>query len=223
MGSIWQNAPSIALESGCFDGLTPVTELRQHGNLGIGAFDQLNGEMTGVDGIFYRVFEDSKARPAEDDETLPFCMITQFLAPKAFRLPPDITEETLGAYMDDNLGTDNLFFSLRIDGVFTDVHTRCFPKQTKPYPTLADVMKNQPTFSYDRLEGTMVGFRAPSYIGHMTPPGTHLHLISADRTIGGHVMSFSGAEATLEAERIDDHEIAYPETTDFLARDLAAS
>ena len=220
MGSIWQNSPSISLESGCFDGLSPVSELKQHGDLGIGAFDQLNGELTGVDGVFYRVSEDASAHVAADDETLPFCMVTRFHPTEAHVLPADMTEEALAAFMDDKLGTTNLFYSLRLDGVFHNVRTRCFPRQKKPFPTLKDVMKTQPEFSYERLEGTMVGFRAPSYVGHMTPPGYHLHLISADRSFGGHVMSFEGAKATIAAERIERHEIDYPTTRDFAERDL---
>lgn len=220
MGTIWQNAPAIALESGCFDGLSAVSELKQHGDLGIGAFDQLNGEMTGVDGVFYRVSADASAHEAADTETLPFCMVTRFEPMETYDLPADMSEESLAPFMDEKLGTRNLFYSLRLDGVFTKVHTRCFPKQSKPYPTLKEVMQTQPEFSYDRLEGTMVGFRAPSYVGHMTPPGYHLHLISADRTIGGHVMSFEGCEATIGAQRIERHEIAYPTTEDFVAKNL---
>lgn len=220
MGTIWQNAPAISLESGCYEGLSPVSELKHHGDLGIGAFDQLDGEMTGVDGVFYRIAGDATAQVAADSETLAFCMVTRFGGTDSYSLPLDMTEAGLTPYMDDKLGPRNYFYSLRIDGVFKNVRTRCFPKQTKPYPSLVEVMKTQPTFSYDRLEGSMVGFRAPSYVGHMAPPGDHLHLISADRTFGGHVMSFEGAEATLAVERIERHEIDYPTTQDFAAKQL---
>ena len=49
MALIWQNAPMMSLEAGCFDGITRVDELRQFGNLGVGAFEHLHGEMVGVD------------------------------------------------------------------------------------------------------------------------------------------------------------------------------
>ena len=220
MGAIWQNAPAISLEAGCYEGLSPVSELKHRGDLGIGAFDQLDGEMTGVDGVFYRITGDAAAHVAENSETLAFCMVTLFLGTESYTLPSDMTEAGLTPFMDDKLGLRNYFYSLRLDGVFENVRTRCFPKQTKPYPSLSEVMKTQPTFSYERLEGTMVGFRAPSYVGHMTPPGDHLHLISADRTFGGHVMSFEGAEATLRVERIDRHEIDYPITREFATKNL---
>ena len=220
MGMIWQNAPAISLESGCYDGLSSVAELRQHGDLGIGAFDQLDGEMTGVDGVFYKITGDSTAHAAADTETLAFCMVSKFEGTESYKLPPEITEAGLTSFMDEMIGTRNLFYSLRLDGVFHNVRTRCFPKQTKPYPPLTEVMKVQPTFSYDRLEGTMVGFRAPPYVGHMTPPGDHLHLISGDRTFGGHVMSFEGADATLIVERVVRHEIDYPTTPGFTTKKL---
>ena len=220
MGSIWQNAPSISLESGCYDGISPVSDVKARGDLGVGAFDQLDGEMTGVDGIFYRVFEDASARPADDSELLAFCMVTPFHAAESYGLPTGLTQEALEGFMDDKLGTKNYFYSLRLDGTFTNVRTRCFPKQTKPYPELAEVMRTQPTFSYEKVEGTMVGFRAPSYIGNMTPPGYHLHLISADRSFGGHVMDFTVTEATVAAQRIEHHEVEYPGLREFETKSL---
>ncbi|MDQ4144626.1 MAG: acetolactate decarboxylase [Actinomycetota bacterium] len=220
MTSMWQNTPSASLESGCYDGISPVSELKHHGDLGIGAFHELGGEMTGVDGVFYRVLEDASARPAEDSELLAFCMVTPFVDPESFALQAGISDESFPAFMDAKLGTANYFYSLRLDGTFTNVRTRCFPKQTKPYPPLVEVMKTQPTFSYDRVEGTMVGFRAPSYVGNMTPPGYHLHLISADRSFGGHVMSFEAADVTVGALRIKRHEIAYPYMGDFASKSL---
>jgi acetolactate decarboxylase len=54
MAAIWQNAPAISLENGCYDGLTTVSELRRHGDLGIGVFDQLDGEMVGAEGASTR-------------------------------------------------------------------------------------------------------------------------------------------------------------------------
>ena len=215
MSTIWQNAPAIWLENGFYEGLTTVAELKQHGDLGIGAFDHLDGEMIGVDGVFYRITGDAVAHVAADSDTLPFCMVTTFRRAGIYTLPLDMTADGMTPFMDDKLGSNNSFYSLRLDGVFQNVRTRCFPKQSKPFVPLAEVMKTQPEFFYERLEGTLVGFRHPSYVGHMTPPGDHFHLISADRTFGGHVMSFEGAEATLAVDRIERHEMTYPDTPDF--------
>lgn len=220
MGVIWQNAPAIALESGCYDGLTPISELRQHGDLGIGAFDQLDGEMVAVDGVFYQVTGDATAHVPDESVTLPFCMVTKFGGRESHRLPPDVTADTLPAFADERIGTENLFYSYRIDGNFRSLALRCLPKQSKPFPPLAEVARDLPQFSYEVAEGTMVGFRAPAYVGNLAPPGFHLHFISADRRFGGHVLSFEGAAATITLERVERQEILFPTIADFVTKEL---
>lgn len=221
MGTIWQNAPAISLENGCYDGLTPASELGRHGNLGIGAFDQLDGEMVGVDGVFYQVTADSRARVPDGSSTLPFCMVTDFGGADGHGLPPGATDETLPGLLDGELRTRNYFFALRLDGAFASLRTRCLPRQRRPFPPLAKVAETQPEFNYQDVEGTMVGFRAPSYVGRVAPPGHHLHFVSADRSFGGHVISFAAADVQLRVERVERQEVGFPTTPDFAAKDLA--
>lgn len=220
MATIWQNAPAMALEVGCYDGITRVEELRQFGNLGVGAFDRLDGEMVGVDGIFYQVFADSRAEAAPAAATLPFCMVTEFAGSEPVALPADLTPDTLPGVLDGMGLSRNLVYTLRIDGRFRNLRTRCLPRQTRPYPPLAEVEKIQPEFSYEEIEGTMVGYRSPEYVGHLTPPGHHLHFLSADRTVGGHVLWFDGATATVSTEHVDRQDISYPTIGDFFGKRL---
>ena len=220
MSSIWQNAPAIALENGCYDGVSPVAELKRHGNQGIGAFDQLDGEMVGVDGTFYRVSEDSVAHVPDDAETLPFCMVTDFETGATAELPPDMRKDGLLAWMDTLIEMPNLFYALRLDGTFHDVRSRCLPRQQKPFPPLKEVEKVQTEYSYDRLEATMVGFRAPSYVGRTSPPSWHLHFVSADRSFGGHVIAFEGCHATISVDRVERQEILYPAASGFGSKPL---
>ncbi|MDQ3963285.1 MAG: acetolactate decarboxylase [Actinomycetota bacterium] len=219
-GVIWQNAPAIALESGCYDGLTPISELRQHGDLGIGAFDQLDGELVAVDGVFYQVTGDAAAHVPDDSVTLPFCQVTMFGGKESHNLPSEVTADTLLDLADGWMGTQNLYYSYRIDGSFRSLALRCLPKQSKPFPPLAEVAKDLPRFSYDVAEGTMVGFRAPVYVGNLSPPGFHLHFISADRRFGGHVLSFEGADATITLELVERQEILFPNSADFATKEL---
>jgi acetolactate decarboxylase len=212
---IWQNAPAQALEVGCYDGITPARELAEHGNLGVGAFDQLDGEMVGVDGVFYQVTADSRAVPAAPGATLPFCMVVDYTGGDPLPLPPHTTDETLPAVLDDHGVSPNLVYTLRIDGTFTGLRTRCVRRQSRPFPPLSRATEDQTEFSYDRIAGTMVGFRTPAYVGHIMPPGHHLHFLSADRTVGGHVLSFRGVDASVTVEHVDRHDICYPDTGDF--------
>jgi acetolactate decarboxylase len=66
----------------------------------------------------------------------------------------------------------------------------------------------------------MVGFRAPSYVGRISPPRYHLHFVSRDRSYGGHVLAFTGCEAEIAFEQIERQEILYPTTPDFSRKRL---
>jgi acetolactate decarboxylase len=223
VSGLWQSSPAVSLENGAYDGVVSVAEARRHGDLGVGAFDELDGEMVGVDGVFYQVTSDGRAHVAPDSATLPFCMVTSFAGGEPRPLPAELTEATLAGVLDELLGNENFFYSLRIEGTFGALRTRSLPKQRKPYPPLAEVVEHQPTFAYGQAAGTMVGFRAPSYVGRLAPPGYHLHLISADRSFGGHVLSFEGGQATFAFERLERHEVVFPTTAEFTERDCAAA
>jgi acetolactate decarboxylase len=210
VATIWQNAPAISLEAGCYEGLTTIAELKRHGDFGIGAFDQLDGELVAVDGVFYRLTADSKAHAAGDSDTVAFGMVTAFAGAERLELPAGTGKDALTGFLDERLPSRNFYYAIRVEGAFDTLATRSLPRQSKPFPPMAEVTKTQPTFVYERAEGTMAGFRAPAYVGHMAPPGDHLHFVSADRTVGGHVLSFAGAEATVAFAAIERQEIAYP-------------
>jgi len=210
MGLLWQNAPAIALESGCFQGITPVSELEKRGDFGVGAYHDLDGEMVGVDGVFYRVSADSRPHVPPEDDSLAFCMVCRFAPELRAHVGPGTGQEDLTAIMDELLGPPNVFAAIRFDGVLEGLRTRCLPRQEPPYRPLSEAAANQPEYAYERIEGTIVGFRAPPYVGRLAPPGDHLHFISGDRSVGGHVLGFDALEGDLALERHERHEVGYP-------------
>jgi acetolactate decarboxylase len=86
---------------------------------------------------------------------------------------------------------------VRVDGSFASVHARSVPRQTPPYPPLADVVADQREFELGPVEGTMVGFRFPDYAEGIEVSGYHLHFITADCSRGGHVL-----RSRIEAVRV---------------------
>ena len=221
MSVLWQNAPAIALENGCYDGLTTVAEVKAHGTLGVGAFDHLDGEMVMVDGEVHRMLSDGSAAPAADDDTLPFCMVVPFEPELTRELPDGCSKADLARHLDEMAGTENLFVAVRVHGTFGALRTRSLPRQTPPYPPMTAVTADQPEFAYDELAGVMVGFSAPSYAGRIAPGGHHLHLVDDARRVGGHVLDFTGGRDVVVAlQRIVRHEVDYPATDAFLHRRL---
>ena len=66
----------------------------------------------------------------------------------------------------------------------------------------------------------MVGFWTPQYVKAVGVTGWHLHFISDDRNLGGHVLGAAGNGIQAEVEHLDDFRIALPETPEFLMSDL---
>jgi acetolactate decarboxylase len=185
----------------------------------LGTFEELDGEMVVVDGRFFQVRCDGSVREVDDDTLTPFAVITRFAPEPAVTLDrcPDMSHLT--SRFDLLRGSDNVFFSLRVDGKFDYVHARALCRTEEGVP-LVRAAAVQPEFEFRNVSGTLVGFWTPEYAKTLNVPGYHLHFISADRTCGGHLLQCRGANLRLQIQREGDYHIALPETEDFLKADL---
>jgi acetolactate decarboxylase len=198
--SIFQTSTLDALLGGAYDGDVTFADLAARGDLGLGTLDGLDGEMIALDGAFYRAGPDGGVRPVRPDERTPFAVVTPFR--------PDIAADVEGAL--DHAGLVERFESLvadralcyavRFDGRFERLHARSVPRQHRPYPPFSQVADRQVEFDLDHLSGTLVGFRFPDYAQGLNVPGYHLHVISDDRSRGGHVLDCRVVEGRI---RID--------------------
>ena len=80
--TLYQVSTATALVEGIYQGAVRVGTLREHGDLGLGTFENLDGEMVIVDGQFFQVRCDGSVRECGDDLLSPFAVITPF-APDA--------------------------------------------------------------------------------------------------------------------------------------------
>ena len=60
------------LTFGDYTGSVTVAELKKMGDIGIGTFDKLNGELIMLDGVVYRAAGDGSVEVVNDEETIPF-------------------------------------------------------------------------------------------------------------------------------------------------------
>jgi acetolactate decarboxylase len=218
--TIYQVSTISGLQENVYDGMTTVGMLKQHGDIGIGTFNALDGEMILLDGKVYRFGSDGSVVEMTDRAFTPFATVTFFEPDFTQALTPMMTFGDFQAQADKMLPTLNLPYAVRIDGLFRDVKTRAPRRQTRPYPRLIDALANQPEFDYHDVQGTLVGFRLPQYLNGVNVPGWHLHFISADRSKAGHVLSFTILRADFSYDLSPNLLIALPETGDFIARDL---
>jgi acetolactate decarboxylase len=217
--TLYQVSTATALVEGIYQGAVRVGTLREHGDLGLGTFENLDGEMVVVDGRFFQVRSDGSVRECADDELSPFAVVTRFAPEAALTLDecPDLNQ--LAAQFDRLRRSDNVFYALRVDGHFDFVHTRAMCRTAEGIP-LVQAAAVQPEFELHDVSGTLVGFWTPEYAKTLNVPGYHLHFLSADRKSGGHVLQCRGSNLDLQIQSEGDYRLALPETESFLKADL---
>ena len=219
---LFQVSTIDALLEGVYDGDVTFGELGSHGDFGIGTFNRLDGEMICLDGEFYKIKADGKVYSVPEEEKTPFSAITDFSADTTLTVNNIDGLTLLGERINSHLPSKNIFYAIRIDGRFEYVKTRSVPIQTKPYPPLASVVKDQSVFESQDLRGTIVGFWCPSYVKGINVPGYHLHFIAEDRSSGGHLLECRISDATVKIDETSNFYMVLPEEEEFLKADLSS-
>ena len=212
-----------AVLGGLYDGVITYGDLKDYGDFGIGTFEGLDGEMVALDGNFYQIKADGVAYPVTDTMTTPFACVIFFDADREIPVGEGMNYTQFQDYLSDVIQEKNIFHAVKIEGTFGYVKTRSVPGQEKPYPPLVEVTANQPTFEFNDIEGTIVGFYCPDYVEGLNVPGYHLHFITADRKAGGHVLEFIIKDAKLSVDYTSELHIILPDTEEFNRLDLTKS
>ena len=217
---LFQTSTIDALLEGIYDGEITCGELRQHGTFGLGTFNALDGEMVVLDGTFYQVKTDGIAYRVGDSTKTPFTVVTFFEPDKTIALEKANGYDQLKKYLDNSLPTKNIFYAIKIEGVFKYIKTRSVPGQTKPYPPLVDVVKNQTIFEFHNVKGTIVGFRCPPYVKGINVPGYHLHFITEDKKAGGHMLECQMRNVNIDIDYTAKFFMVLPKHSEFYKVDL---
>lgn len=212
---LFQTSTFDALLKGVYDGNMTFKDLKKYGDFGIGTFNGLDGEMVEVAGQFYQIKADGIAYPVDDLMRTPFSVVTFFEVNTSF-LSGNISDyKYLGQYLDSLLPTENIFYAVKIEGVFDYIRTRSVYKQIKPYPPLTEAVKGQSTFELRDVTGTIIGFRCPFYAEGINVPGYHFHFITTDRKAGGHLLECQMHDARIEIDYTSELHMVLPENEDF--------
>lgn len=218
--TLFQVSTSGALVEGISQGVVTVGELKRHGDLGLGTFADLDGEMVVVDGRCWKVPGDGAVREAADSDLVPFAVVTTFRPDRTIELASVASMDSLVERLDGLRNTNNLFFAVRIEGRASYVHTRAVCK--RPGTGLVEVAADQVEFRFRDVAGTIVGFWSPEYAKSVNIRGWHLHFLSEDRSSGGHLLDIAGAGLKAQVQHLDDFRMAIPEDPAFLKADLTA-
>ena len=206
--TITQTAPFEQLARGGFDGTTTVEQLRRGADFGMGTFTGLDGEMIMLDGVVYQAPSSGVLRVATDAEAIPFATLTRFRPERSFVSSGTLADfAALQAFLDSQMPDQSQILAVKAHGTFRTLKVRAPRKQARPYPTLAEALKTQAIFEFTSVGGTLVGFRFPPYFGTVNSPGYHLHFVSDDRRIGGHVLELSAGAIVFSIETVEQYNV----------------
>ncbi|KKO11380.1 hypothetical protein LCGC14_0018610 [marine sediment metagenome] len=207
--TLYQTSTITALMAGAYDGRTRCGQLTARGDFGLGTFNALDGEMVVLDGVVYQVRVDDRVSRAGDAMRTPFAVVTFFDADAISTVVGPIALAQLRSQVDSLLAKPNLPYAVRIDGLFKRVTVRSVPRQNRPYPELAEVVKDQAIFELHDVRGTVIGFALPQALGALNVAGHHWHFLTADRNAGGHVLDLVADKVTICIDDCDSLYVAF--------------
>jgi len=199
-----------ALMAGGYDGDASLAELLRLGTLGIGTVQALNGELIIVDGQAWSAHADRTVHALAPTVMTPFAVVVPFSPSATSTVESPLDFDQLHEALDALAPQDAPVIAVRIDGVFTDLVLRSVERQTKPYKPLREVVAHQSEWRVERASGTVVGFRFPDATAGVEVPGHHLHFLSDDRTLGGHIISISLENGRLAVDPCHDLHVELP-------------
>lgn len=222
--SIYQVALLQSLTQGYYDGIIKVSELKEHGDIGIGTFEGVNGEMIVLDGKVYQALGDGSVQEADNDETVPFSNVTFFDKDITSDISDikniDALKENLDKTVNEN--GRNMFYFVKLNGTFSKMNVRSELKQKKPYKSLDKALAtDQREFNYKDIKGTVVALYCPDYMDGLNTPGWHFHFVSDDRKKGGHILELAFDNAKAEFDKTSGFEMKLSDNKTFQKLELA--
>ena len=192
---LFQTSTVQALLAGSYDGDVTIAEILEHGDLGLGTLNGLDGELIVLDGEVWKAQLDcTLIRPSASAKT-PYAVVVEFTPGEPVALTGPFGEDELELRLGDRLAGAERPTAIRIDGRFAELHVRSVPRQRRPYRPLADVIAEQQISVLHEASGTMMGFCFPDALDGIEMVGAHLHFLSDDRARGGHVLSYTLLDA----------------------------
>lgn len=216
---MYQVSTLQALAMGYTKKVITVGELLQHGDTGLGTFENVDGEMIVLEGRCYRALEDGRAVEAGPDLGVPFSSVTKFRGLKEFETGSiksiaDL-KRVLTEKVEEGFGLNSMHVA-RIDGHFKKLYARSEAGYESRFVSLKEILsRNQKDFCFEKTDGSLVGIYYPDYMDGINAVGWHLHFITEDRKLGGHIFETEFDNARVRLDRISRIEIQLPADIEF--------
>ena len=220
---MYQYSTVNALSNGFYDGQLTIAEVKAKGNLGLGTFNGLDGEMIIFENKVYQVTVDGQVHEAADHQQTPFVNVVDFNAVAIEKKANVQNFAALETLLHDFISSKNMVTAFRIDGLFNFVKTRSPAKQERPYPKLMEALKSQNIFDYQNVEGSIMGFWQPELMASINLPGFHFHFIANDRSKGGHLLDCKVQNPRISVQQFHKVDLELPASDEFKQMPLSVT
>ncbi|KAF1297500.1 alpha-acetolactate decarboxylase [Enterococcus sp. JM4C] len=201
--TLYQHGTLGALMAGLMDGTEELANVLKLGDLGIGTLHGLDGELIILGDKGYQGKADGTLVELTGEELVPYAAVTQFEAEETISVEEKLSSTAVKEKLIHLMKSQNIFSAIKISGEFSRMHIRIMPKQEKPYKRLVEVSANQPEFTKENIEGTIVGFYTPELFQGVAAAGFHLHFLDEAQTFGGHILDFDMLKGEIEVSGMD--------------------
>lgn len=211
---IYQVSTLQALALGYTRSVVTVEEMLKHGDTGLGTFEHVDGEMIILDGVCYQARQDGSIVRSENSAGVPFAVAGSVKNGRSIDmgeiLDIDAIKMELTVLIEEDFGLNSIHVA-RIDGWFNTIHARAGAPYRSQHVTLKNILsKTQKDFTFENLHGTLVCVYYPDYMDGINASGWHMHFVSQDRTLGGHVFAASMSSGKCLLQKMDRIEIQLP-------------
>lgn len=212
-----------AFIGGLYDGYTSFSEVKKHGDFGLGAPDRLDGEIVLLDGKVYQTQHTGKTFEGKDSAKTPLVLVDFFHKDRVIKLEKQWTKEQLFHFLDSTLHPNGIY-AIHITASFAYMKTRAFPPVAqKPYAPLATMLDMQRLFEFQSITGDLVGYCLPRYLEGLAIPGYHFHFLSTHKDAGGHVIDFAATNLTIEIDTLNEFTLEVPKVRGLHSIDFNAN
>jgi acetolactate decarboxylase len=176
--------------------------------------------MVVLEGHVYQVQGTGRVAQAPPTASVPFAVVTRFSPETDLNIGSIANLGELQKRCDARRTSGNIFYALRLDGMFKQIRTRVV-NPPEEGTRLVDAAKAQREFRFTDVAGTLVGLWSPGFSSAFSVAGYHFHFLSEDRQEAGHLLECESGPLRLRMEALTDFHLALPETESFLKADLS--
>ncbi|SOU87813.1 acetolactate decarboxylase [Tenacibaculum dicentrarchi] len=204
-----------AMRNGVYKGDLTISQLTNKGDFGLGTYNNLDGEMVVLDGVFYRVKSNGEVVIANKYKKTPFNSLTFFNTDFEQKIVAT-NLSNLKKQIVKILPSKNKMYAIKAEVSLNYIKLGGAEKiENNDYRPIAKILEKRPIYTSKNITGTIVGFYYPSTFSDIDLHPFHFHFISTNKNIAGHIIEAEFKEVQLFFDEKESIEILIPDTKEY--------